>query len=360
MRRLIVGDIHGCQEEFNELLHKAALSADDQVIALGDIVDRGPQSPAVLERFMAGGTMRSLLGNHERKHLRWYGNELKPALSQRITKHQLGDDCHRQACHFFSSLPAYIELDEAILVHGYLDPFLPLAEQHVAVLTGTLSGAAYLQEKYERPWYELWQGEKPVLVGHCDYSKKNEPTVLGEKVFSLDTNCCRGGALSALLLPEFRFISVKARRNHYEHLMEDFLDFRLEERHNDDLKWDRIERLLSLPKRRNLIMPATMERLHELRVLQRECDFLLAEIEDEVMGQTEVALAKLRENYDCEELDARELSQAFAQIVSQSLLAPFLHRARLGKFNRQELKRRCSTPGKLKSFASLVVKNETE
>ena len=107
-------------------------------------------------------------------------------------------------------------------------------------------------------------------------------------------------------------------------------------------------------------MPSTMERLRELRVLQRECDFLLAKIEDEVARQTNIALAELSENFDLKKLEARELSQAFAQIVGKGVLSPYLHRARLGKFNRQDIKRRCSTPGKLKSFASLVVKNETE
>jgi hypothetical protein len=41
MKRLIVGDIHGCHREFLELLELAGLSAGDEVIAVGDVVDRG-------------------------------------------------------------------------------------------------------------------------------------------------------------------------------------------------------------------------------------------------------------------------------------------------------------------------------
>ncbi len=41
MQHLIVGDIHGCFDELQDLLQAAGLAPDDQIIALGDIVDRG-------------------------------------------------------------------------------------------------------------------------------------------------------------------------------------------------------------------------------------------------------------------------------------------------------------------------------
>ena len=355
MRKLVVGDIHGCWEEFRELLDRAALSDDDQVIALGDIVDRGPHSPAVLAQFQQNGQMCSLLGNHERKHLRWFGNELQPALSQRITRHQLGDRGHALACHYFSTLPAYLDLDEAWLVHGYLEPGLPLEKQHINVLTGTLSGAAYLEERYGGPWYEKWRSEKPVIVGHCDYSQKGVPTEIGAGIFSLDTNCCRGGALSGLLLPEFRFITVKARCNHYAALMEDFLDFRLEERKNEDLKWDRIERLLSLPSRRTRLSSSTMERLQELRALDRRCADLLFQIELRVQKLTAEALALMENGDDVKGRTEQDKGHLFSQIVGKTELSPFLHRARLGKFSTDDIRRYCSTPAKLESFAALVL-----
>ena len=50
-RTLIVGDVHGCWEELQELLRAAQIGDGDQVIAVGDIVDRGPDSAKVLEFF---------------------------------------------------------------------------------------------------------------------------------------------------------------------------------------------------------------------------------------------------------------------------------------------------------------------
>ena len=90
-RRLIIGDIHGCFEELQELLDRAGLSREDEIIALGDIVDRGPASPPVLEFFQTQPNARSLQGNHERKHIRSHRGEIKPALSQRITRQQFGE-----------------------------------------------------------------------------------------------------------------------------------------------------------------------------------------------------------------------------------------------------------------------------
>ena len=42
MRHILIGDIHGCYEELRDLLDLVAPAADDRTIAIGDIVDRGP------------------------------------------------------------------------------------------------------------------------------------------------------------------------------------------------------------------------------------------------------------------------------------------------------------------------------
>ncbi|MDP9140372.1 MAG: metallophosphoesterase [Pseudomonadota bacterium] len=65
-RVLVVGDIHGQFEMFQRLLKLAEFdSAKDFVYALGDLIDRGPDSPAVLNWFASPGRSASLMGNHE-------------------------------------------------------------------------------------------------------------------------------------------------------------------------------------------------------------------------------------------------------------------------------------------------------
>ena len=111
------------------------------------------------------------------------------------------------------TLPLYIELAEAVIVHGYLEPGIPLAEQNPSVVCGTMGGDKILRERYERPWYEYHTDDKPVIVGHNNYNGTDQPFVYNDKVFGLDTDCVHGKLLTGLLLPAFRFISVPSRGN---------------------------------------------------------------------------------------------------------------------------------------------------
>ena len=66
----VIGDIHGCYNRFMELLNKLYLKEDDIVILIGDIIDRGKQSPQMLkwamENITADGRFQMVLGNHEK------------------------------------------------------------------------------------------------------------------------------------------------------------------------------------------------------------------------------------------------------------------------------------------------------
>jgi serine/threonine protein phosphatase 1 len=222
MKRLIVGDIHGCMTEFLDLLQVAGLSVEDEVIAVGDVVDRGPDSPRLLEFFHQHPNARSLMGNHERKHIRSFRGEIEPALSQVITRRQLGEERYPAEIAFMATFPHFIELPEAILVHAFYEPGVPLAAQRDNVIVGTLSGDAYLRQHYDRPWYELYDGPKPIVVGHHDYRNTGEPMVREGRVYAIDTSCCRGKCLTGLLLPDFKVLSVPSRRDYWKAAREGF------------------------------------------------------------------------------------------------------------------------------------------
>lgn len=216
MRTLVVGDIHGCWTEFQELLLKAELGGGDEIVALGDIVDRGPDSVSVLDFFQKNVNAKSLMGNHERKHVRSFRNEVRPAISQRITRLQLGEEAYPSACAFMDSFPRFIDRPEAILVHGFFEPGIALPEQRETVIVGTLTGEKHMVKTYSRPWYELYDGEKPILVGHRDYLGTGEPLIYKDRVYGIDTACYLGRALTGLVLPEFRLISVKSRKDYWQ------------------------------------------------------------------------------------------------------------------------------------------------
>lgn len=216
MKRLIVGDIHACFTELEELLQVAGISEDDEVIGIGDIVDRGPEPQKVLDFFRQRPRARSVMGNHARKHLRSFQGEVQPALSQIITRGQLGEERYREALAFLATLPAFIELPEAILVHAFFEPGIALAAQRDNVIIGTLSGEGHLKKKYSQPWYKLYDGPKRIIVGHHDYLGNGKPFIHADRVFALDTSCCLGGRLTGLVLPDFRIVSVASRRNYWQ------------------------------------------------------------------------------------------------------------------------------------------------
>ncbi len=212
MQTLVIGDIHGCYVELQALLEKAGLSDDDPIISVGDFVDRGPETPQVLNFFQQTPNTHALMGNHERKHVRAARHEVKLSISQQISRQQLGD-AYADAVAWMGTLPLYIELAEAVIVHGYLEPGVPLSQQNPSVLCGTMGGDKILRERYDRPWYELYTGDKAVIVGHNNYTKTDQPFVYKDKVFGLDTDCVHGKSLTGLLLPAFRFVSVSCRGN---------------------------------------------------------------------------------------------------------------------------------------------------
>ena len=119
----------------------------------------------------------------------------------------------QEALEWMSGLPLYIELEHAIVVHGYFEPGIALEQQNPSVLCGTMGGERILRQRYDRPWYELYDGDKPVIVGHYNYTHTDQPFIYQDKVFGLDTDCVTGKALTGILLPSFRFVSVPSRGN---------------------------------------------------------------------------------------------------------------------------------------------------
>jgi serine/threonine protein phosphatase 1 len=224
MNRLIIGDIHGCYDELQELLDRAALSCDEEIIALGDIVDRGPDSPKVLEFFRTHPKARSLMGNHERKHIRAFRGEIKPSLSQVISRTQWAD-AYPAAVAQMEAFPYFVDLPEATLVHGYLEPGLPLDQQQEVVLAGSLGGSKRLHRRCSdkaRHWYEMHDGQKPLIVGHQDYGRNHQPVVIPGRFYGIDTSCSRGGALTGILLPAFKILSVPSRGDHWSAMKQRF------------------------------------------------------------------------------------------------------------------------------------------
>lgn len=141
MRRFVIPDIHGCACTFRRLVQKGiALTRDDQLYLLGDMIDRGPDSKGVLDFIFelreTGFNVQCVKGNHEEMCLRtgegleslelWFINGGLATLKS-FQAEDIGD-IPRHYRQFMRSLPHYILLDDFVIVHAALnfdlaDPF---------------------------------------------------------------------------------------------------------------------------------------------------------------------------------------------------------------------------------------------
>ncbi|MFD5078532.1 polynucleotide kinase-phosphatase [Streptomyces sp. NPDC058371] len=226
----IVGDIHGCATELESLLGK--LGYIDGVhpegrtaVFVGDLVDRGPDTPGVLRRVMsmvASGDALCVPGNHENKlgrHLK--GRKVQHTHGLAETIEQLAgesDEFRERVREFVDGLVSHYVLDSGRLVVCHAG----LPEKYHGRTSGRVrSHALYgdttgetdefgLPVRY--PWAEDYRGRAAVVYGHTPVP---QATWLNNTI-CLDTGAVFGGKLTALRWPERELVDVPAERVWYE------------------------------------------------------------------------------------------------------------------------------------------------
>jgi serine/threonine protein phosphatase 1 len=215
-RLIAIGDIHGCHLEFAELLARLEVSKDDRLILLGDLVNRGPDSGKVLELAREHRAL-ALLGNHELRLLKF-----RHTGDRRYVKE--GDDETREKLRpqdwaFLEAMSLTFEAPElnTVFVHGGFLPDQPWQKQPAEVVTRiqVVDRNGQPAKRADHPdapaWADLWSGPPFVVYGHTP-----RPDVYKLKwSVGLDTGCVMGGHLTAYVLPEKRFVQVKARQRYW-------------------------------------------------------------------------------------------------------------------------------------------------
>ncbi|MFO0584500.1 MAG: metallophosphoesterase [Anaeromyxobacter sp.] len=233
-RTLVVGDVHGCLGELDELLVTAEFRrGDDRVVFLGDLLDRGPDPVGVLRRVRELGA-ECVLGNHEEKHLRYaahearrrgdraYRNPMRPFDPKRAAEHAAltGDDLG-----WLAGLPRSISLGGGwMAVHAGFVPNVPASRQPPDVVIRLryvdAAGKPATRERGEagepgiRRWAEAWTGPQSVVYGHhaqAEAGPRLDMPAPGVRCVGLDTGCVYGGFLTALVLPSEELVQVPSR-----------------------------------------------------------------------------------------------------------------------------------------------------
>ncbi|MFI8965407.1 polynucleotide kinase-phosphatase [Streptomyces sp. NPDC053493] len=226
----IIGDIHGCRSELETLLARlgyvdGAHPEGRTAVFVGDLVDRGPDSPGVLRRVMgmvAAGNALCVPGNHENKLGRWLrGRKVQQTHGLAETIEQLErepEEFRAEVSAFIDGLVSHYVLDEGRLVVCHAG----LPEKYHGRTSGRVrSHALYgdttgetdefgLPVRY--PWAEEYRGRATVVYGHTPV-----PTTSWiNNTICLDTGAVFGGKMTALRWPERELVDVPAERVWYE------------------------------------------------------------------------------------------------------------------------------------------------
>ena len=225
----LIGDIHGCREELELLLAKLGYRPDETgayahpqgrtALFLGDLVDRGPDSPGVLEIAMnmtQTGAAMCLMGNHEYKLMRqMLGRNvtISHGLAETLAQmEQRPPEFRQKTLEFLQNLDAHYVLDHGKLVaaHAGLK-----AEYQGRESPRTFQFALYgettgetdewgLPERVD--WARDYRGPAAVIYGHSPVPEAR----WFNNTINVDTGCVFGGALTALRYPERETVSVPA------------------------------------------------------------------------------------------------------------------------------------------------------
>ncbi|WP_438348113.1 metallophosphoesterase family protein [Paenibacillus sp. FA6] len=235
MRKLVISDIHGCYDEFNELLNKVKYSpAEDHLILLGDYCDRGMKSKEVIEQvkqLVEQGNVIALRGNHDQMFIDamesdenaiWIENGGLPTVQSYVGvgwfKQGFNYPEYNKAkafikvyyqhhIDFLKSLPVYVEDDKHIFVHAGMDP-------------------TYIGDWKSQPDRNFMWGSKrflgsanllnkTIVFGHTTTNRLHRSANIwfGAKKIGMDGGCCFGLQLNGLEIHEAGYKTYVIQKN---------------------------------------------------------------------------------------------------------------------------------------------------
>ena len=239
----IIGDVHGCLPELEELLvamdyqiervpytaetlgYRVTHPVGRRVVFVGDLVDRGPDSPGVLKLAMsmvASGAAFCVVGNHDAKLQRYLrGKEVSLKHGLEVTAEQLkaeSEEFKTQAREFLYQLTSHYVLDEGRLVVAHAG----IKEDMQGRGSGAVRSFCMYGEttgeidEFGLPvrlnWAADYRGKAKVVYGHTPVPEAQWLN----RTIDIDTGCVFGGKLTALRYPEETLVSIPAREVYCE------------------------------------------------------------------------------------------------------------------------------------------------
>jgi protein phosphatase len=233
----IIGDVHGCFDELKTLLIKLGYeinfnsgyhvshAAHRKIIFVGDLVDRGPNSPEVLRLAMdmvESGIAFCVNGNHDEKLKRkLMGRDVKIAHGLERTLSQLeneSEDFKIKLSKFLDGFISHYVFDDgklAVAHAGLKEEYIGRGSARIrdfcmyGETSGEIDGFGF---PVRYPWEKDYRGDTIIVYGHTPVPELEWIN----NTINIDTGCVFGGKLTALRYPEREIVSVNAEKIYYE------------------------------------------------------------------------------------------------------------------------------------------------
>jgi polynucleotide kinase-phosphatase len=239
----IIGDIHGCFDEFIDLLGQLGYEKNEQdfyvhpegrkIVSVGDVMSRGPKSLATMEffyRHIQAGLAYMIDSNHGWKIARWldgrkvkmqHGDEKLVAEFEQyeavngIEKSGEKKEAYRQ---MLLKAPSHYVLQKnsipvAVVAHaGIKDEFIGKHDQVISDFCryGDVEGFDKQGKPIRRDWFHQHQNSQLIIWGH---DPKPQPIFIKNTV-NIDQGVVFGGNLTAFRYPEKEFVQITAKQDY--------------------------------------------------------------------------------------------------------------------------------------------------
>ena len=221
MRTIVIGDIHGCNTALCSLLEQVQPGAEDTLVLLGDLFDRGPDSWEVFQtvRTLAedfGQRFVLLLGNHEDYLLQPRLSLVQKLIWERVGRGATVQSFKAHGKRMEDAAPwlrehgqLFYRVEHLQCVHAGLkiDPIEvndreTLLHDHEIVLQNRYCGPLTITGHIalESPTFFAGDGENTEKLAYSDWQELPEHGII-----CIDTGCGKGGKLTAMVVEERRF-----------------------------------------------------------------------------------------------------------------------------------------------------------
>lgn len=216
----VMSDLHGCYDEFIEMLKEIEFSKTDELYIIGDVVDRGPEPIKLFKYIMNKQNIHTVMGNHEKMmidalttpyykaHRLWYIN------GGEITEKQFnrqGEETKKKIIKYIKNLPYYAEVNangkNYVLIHGG-----PEWNFEEALRLGRISSDVLWNRFDTIDKKEVVEG-KIIVVGHTPVQLYNFDNIIkfADKRL-IDCGCVFGHKLACLRLNDEKEYYIESKQ----------------------------------------------------------------------------------------------------------------------------------------------------